>query len=305
MDKDAIDTTSIREGILFYQDADGNTGYYWDSEVGICAPSLIPTESELWKDQEISGDTPDLDAINYQRIAQQMNRNRNHKEHKDISHDEKYNKNITIIDDLSSLSEKNLLIEEENESAESLVEPVEKMTLYPSTIPESPSSTLIEPVRNLSLNDPSLNNNQESPYYDNSNFNLYRQESYLLTDFFTDSCYESFEDDSGERNDDSNENDESDRINNEINNCDSHFNYANDVIMEERNFDDNEPPSPTSTRDPESDCPTLSQSEAIAWEYFQHFVGREFQDEAGLDYGENPGGKVWDDDEGMDPLENQ
>ncbi|CAG8573719.1 28124_t:CDS:2 [Racocetra persica] len=309
MDNEAVDTTSIREGILFYQDADGNTGYYWDSEVGICAPSLIPTESELWKDQEIS----------------------------------------------------DLLIIEKIESAESLVEPVEKMSLYPSSIPESPSSTLIEPVRNLSLNDSSLNN-QESLYYDSSNFNLYRQESYLLTDFFTDSCHESFEDDPGggnyegndernydrnydrnyernyernydrnyERNYDRNyegsENDENDRINNNefnnygfnngfnhgfnnefnngFNNGFNNLNDTNDVTMEERKFDDIndiEPPSPTSTRDPESD----SQSEAIAWEYLQHFVGREFQDEAGLDYGENPGGKVWDDDEGMDPSENQ
>ncbi|CAG8434395.1 3227_t:CDS:2 [Scutellospora calospora] len=54
MDNDAVDTTSIREGILFYKDEDGNTGYYWDSEVGICAPSLLPSESELWKDEEIS-----------------------------------------------------------------------------------------------------------------------------------------------------------------------------------------------------------------------------------------------------------
>ncbi|RIB13278.1 hypothetical protein C2G38_2144627 [Gigaspora rosea] len=229
MDNDAVDTTSIREGILFYQDADGNTGYYWDSEVGICAPSLIPTESEIWKDQEISGDTPDLDAINYQRIAQRMNLNR--KEKNNFSHNEKFNMNI--IDNLSS-SQKDrsvekiesietlvepvetleTLVEPEEilvEPAETLVDPVERMSLYPSTIPESPSSTLVEPVQNLSLNDHSLNDhslndhslndhslnddNQEPFYYDNNNFNLYRQESYLLTDFFPDSHYESFEDD--------------------------------------------------------------------------------------------------------------
>ncbi|CAG8804538.1 35626_t:CDS:2 [Gigaspora margarita] len=257
MDNDAVDTTSIREGILFYQDADGNTGYYWDSEVGICAPSLIPTESELWKDQEISGDTPDLDAINYQRIAQRMNLNR---KENNFSHNEKFNMNI--IDNLSS-SQKDYSIEKIEsieslvepaelifepaellvEPTETLVEPVERMSIYPSTIPESPSSTLVEPVQNLSLNDPSLNDddNQESFYYDNNNFNLYRQES----------------------------------NNNKVG---DNLNDFYDITMDERNVDI-EPPSPTSTRDSESYYPTLSQSEteAIAWEYLQHFVGREFQ----------------------------
>ncbi|CAG8434401.1 3228_t:CDS:1 [Scutellospora calospora] len=170
------------------------------------------------------------------------------------------------------------------------------MSLYPSIIPESPSSTLIEPVRSLSLNDPSLNDNDQesSNYYDNNNFNLYRQESYLLTDFFSDSHDESFEDDRGYSGG-GNLNNDSDEV-------------INDITMEESK-EEIETPSLTSTCDPESDYPEmeeyLQQSEEFAWEYLRHFVGHEFQDEAGLDYGEKPEDKIWDDDEGMDPLENQ
>lgn len=68
-----------------------------------------------------------------------------------------------------------------------------------------------------------------------------------------------------------------------------------------------DPPSPTSPRDPERDGPVLSEEEEDTEEGGIHRLEHDpvFQDEAGLMYGDDSRGKIWPDDEGMDPMENQ
>ncbi|KAG9299021.1 hypothetical protein G9A89_020334 [Geosiphon pyriformis] len=50
---------------------------------------------------------------------------------------------------------------------------------------------------------------------------------------------------------------------------------------------------------------TELEEEGYEGAIYRQETSHEFQDEAGLQYGENAQGKVWSDDEGFDPLENQ
>ncbi|RIA86235.1 hypothetical protein C1645_780033 [Glomus cerebriforme] len=76
---------------------------------------------------------------------------------------------------------------------------------------------------------------------------------------------------------------------------------------EQEESEDEGPPSPSSPRDPEREGPALSEEEEDTIEGAQYRLEHdpEFQDEAGLMYGDDSGDEIWPDDEGMDPMENQ
>ncbi|CAI2162762.1 12469_t:CDS:1 [Funneliformis geosporum] len=76
---DSIDTTSLNQGIVFYQDPDnGEVDYYWDrdNESEICSPSLMPGNAEMIAYDKISGDSSDLEEKYFKIMAKELSRQR-------------------------------------------------------------------------------------------------------------------------------------------------------------------------------------------------------------------------------------
>ncbi|CAG8446717.1 17654_t:CDS:1 [Funneliformis caledonium] len=74
---DSIDTTSLNQGIVFYQDSDnGEVDYYWDhdNESEICSPSLMPGNSEIIAYDKVSGDSSDLEEKYFKIMARELSR---------------------------------------------------------------------------------------------------------------------------------------------------------------------------------------------------------------------------------------
>jgi len=74
---DSIDTTTLDQGIVFYQNSDnGEVDFYWDNdkESEICAPSLMPGYNEMMAFNEVSGDSTDLEEKYFNIMARELNK---------------------------------------------------------------------------------------------------------------------------------------------------------------------------------------------------------------------------------------
>ncbi|CAJ0629569.1 6950_t:CDS:2 [Entrophospora sp. SA101] len=65
-----------------------------------------------------------------------------------------------------------------------------------------------------------------------------------------------------------------------------------------------DPPSPTSPRDPEREAPVFTEEEDGTSEAasYRFETDSNWQDESNIEFGDDPDYKIWSDDEGIDPV---
>ncbi|CAJ0759574.1 7918_t:CDS:2, partial [Entrophospora sp. SA101] len=81
---------------------------------------------------------------------------------------------------------------------------------------------------------------------------------------------------------------------------------SGELIDKEEEFKE-DPPSPTSPRDPEREAPVFTEEEDGTSEAasYRFETDSNWQDESNIEFGDDPDYKIWSDDEGIDPLENK